>query len=147
MRFYSSLVIVSLSRYLSVLSNIESWISFPLLIYYLALNGLGFIVIIGAIVSSLGCTIYLLYKAIDIILSGVAIPIINLVTIFISLSASNTIGFSLLSYTFYVIMLRSLICVANSPDVNLVTILVCLYRASSTNYAKYSSLKMSSANL
>ena len=55
--------------------------------------------------SSLGSTIYSLYKVIDIVLSGVAIPIINSVTVSLSLSTFNTIDFSLLSYAFYVIIL------------------------------------------
>ena len=97
-RFYSSLVIVGLLRFLSVLSNIGSWISrSSFSIYYLALSSLSFVSIIGAVVSSLGLTIYSLYKAIDIVSSRVSIPIANLVTVSISLSTSNTLGFSLLS--------------------------------------------------
>ena len=134
-------------RYLSILSNIGSWIFFPLFIYCLALNGSSFILLIGAIVSSLGSTIHSLYKAINIVLSGVAVSIVNLVTMSLSLSTSNTIGFSLLSYAFYVITLRSIIYITNPPYIILVTKLVCLHSASSTNCVKYSPLKISSADL
>ena len=91
------MVIIGLFRYLSILSNLGSWISFPLFTCYLALNGLSFVLVIGAIVSSLGLSIRLLYKAINIILSGVTVPIINLVTMSVSLSTSNALGISLLS--------------------------------------------------
>ena len=82
---------VGLFRYLSVLSNIGSRISFLLLICCLALNSLSFMLLIGAIASSLGSSIYSLYKAINIVLSRVTIPIVNLVTMSLSLSASNAI--------------------------------------------------------
>ena len=62
----------------------------------LALGSLSIILIIGAVVS-LGISIYLLYKAINIVLTRVTVSIINLVTVSVLLSISNTLGFSLLS--------------------------------------------------